>query len=91
MDLTAVSVGFFSGAPSNTVDFRHTFTEDNMTHYYVCEPHATMGMVGKITVGEGSEEDPVQEIVEESGLPSVGFVVAVLALIGAAGLRRRIH
>ena len=91
MDLTAVSVGFFSGAPSNTVDFRHTFTEDNMTHYYVCEPHATMGMVGKITVGEGSEEDPVEEIVEESGLPSIGFVVGVLVLIGAAGLRRRIH
>ena len=91
MDLTAVSVGFFSGEPSNTVDFRHTFTEDNMTHYYVCEPHAAMGMVGKITVGEGSEEDPVEEIVEESGLPSVGFIVGVLALIGAAGLRRRIH
>ena len=61
-----------------------------MTYYYVCEPHATMGMTGKITVGEGSE-GPVEEIVEESGLPSVGFVVAVLALIGAAGLRRRIH
>jgi len=91
MNLTAVSVGFFSGEPSNTVDFRHTFTEDNMTHYYVCEPHATMGMVGKITVGEGSEEDPVQEIVEEAGLPSVGFVVSVLALIGVTGLRRRIH
>ena len=91
MNLTAVSVVFFSGEPSNTVDFRHTFTEDNMTHYYVCEPHAAMGMVGKITVGEGSEEDPVEEIVEESGLPSVGFIVGVLALIGAAGLRRRIH
>jgi len=91
MDLTAVSVGFFSGEPSNTVDFRHTFTDDNMTHYYVCEPHATMGMVGKITVGEGSEEDPVADIAEESGLPSVGFVVSVLALIGAVGLRRRIH
>jgi MYXO-CTERM domain-containing protein len=50
-----------------------------------------MGMVGKVTVGEGSEEDPVQEIVDESGLPSVGFVVGALVLVGAAGLRRRIH
>ncbi len=93
MDLT-IEVGFYSPASSyyytsNTVDFRHTFTEDNMTHYYVCTPHATMGMVGKVTVGEGSEEDPVQEIVDESGLPSVGFIVAAMALVGAAGLRRR--
>jgi plastocyanin len=90
VDLTEVSVGFSSGEPSNDVDFRHTFTEDDKTHYYVCEPHATMGMVGKITVGEGTPDDPVEEI-EESGLPSVGFVVGALVLVGAAGLRRRIH
>jgi len=94
MNLTAIDVGFYSPDTSyyyssNTVDFRHTFTEDDMTHYYVCGPHASMGMVGKVTVGEGSEEDPVQEIVDESGLPSVGFIVGALVLVGAAGLRRR--
>jgi len=93
MDLTAIDVGFYSPDysyyySSNTVDFRHTFTEDDMTHYYVCAPHASMGMVGRITVGEGSEVDPVKEI-EESGLPSVGFIVGALVLVGAAGLRRR--
>ncbi len=90
VNLTEVSVGFSSGEPSNDVDFRHTFTEDDKTYYYVCEPHATMGMVGMITVGEGTPDDPVEEI-EESGLPSVGFVVGALVLVGAAGLRRRIH
>ena len=93
MDLTAIDVGFYSPGSSyyyssNTVDFRHTFTEDDMTHYYVCAPHASMGMVGRITVGEGSEVDPVKEV-EESGLPSVGFIVGALVLVGAAGLRRR--
>ena len=92
MDLTAIDVGFYSPGSSyyyssNTVDFRHTFTEDDMTHYYVCAQHASMGMVGRITVGEGSEVDPVKEV-EESGLPSVGFIVGALVLVGAAGLRR---
>jgi len=91
MDLTNINFGFSSGAPSTTVDFRHTFTKDNMTHYYVCEPHAATGMVGQITVGEGSEVDPVQETLDEEGLPSVSFIVGSLVLIGAAGLRRRIH
>jgi MYXO-CTERM domain-containing protein len=88
MNVADVSVGFTSGDESNNMDFRHTFTEDDKTHYYVCEPHAGMGMVGKITVGEGTPDDPVEEI-EESGLPSVGFIVGALVLVGAAGLRRR--
>ena len=48
-------------------------------------------MVGKVTVGEGAAEDPVEDILDESGLPSVGFVVGSLVLVGAAGLRRRTH
>ena len=90
-DLTDISTGFASGDPSKNVDFRHTFTENDKTHYYVCEPHASMGMVGKIMVGEGTPEDPVEQAVDDSGLPSVGFVVGALVLVGAAGLRRRIH
>jgi plastocyanin len=86
-----VTTGFTSGVPSNTVDFRHTFNTDDKTHYYVCVPHASMQMGGRIVVGNGTEDDPVQEAIEESGLPSIGFVVGVLVLVGAAGLRRRIH
>ena len=91
MNLTNINFGFSSGEPSVTVDFRHTFTKDNMTHYYVCEPHAGTGMVGQITVGEGSANDPVQETIDDNEVPSVGFVVGSLVLVGAAGLRRRIH
>ncbi|MEC8875165.1 MAG: plastocyanin/azurin family copper-binding protein, partial [Candidatus Thermoplasmatota archaeon] len=90
-ELTDISTGFASGEPSKNVDFRHTFTENDKTHYYVCEPHASVGMVGKIIVGEGTPEDPVEQAVDDSGLPSVGFVVGALVLVGAAGLRRRIH
>jgi len=91
MNLTNINFGFSSGEPSVTVDFRHTFTKDNMTHYYVCEPHASTGMVGQITVGEGSEDDPVQQAIDDNEVPSIGFVVGSLVLVGAAGLRRRIH
>ena len=89
--LVNLESGFNSGEPSQTVDFRYTFTEDSMTYYYVCEPHATMGMVGTVTVGTGSEDDRIPEIIDDSGLPSVSFVVGALVLVGAAGLRRRIH
>ena len=94
-DLTIVDafIGFYSGKASDNVDFRHTFTANNMTHYYVCEPHVSMGMVGMIKVGAGSpeKEAAVDQAVEESGLPSVSFIVGILVLVGAAGLRRRIH
>jgi len=90
MNLTSIDFGFSSGEPAMTVDYRHTFTEDNKIHYYVCEPHAQLGMVGQITVGNGTE-DPVQQALEDNEVPSIGFVVGSLVLVGAAGLRRRIH
>jgi plastocyanin len=90
--ISTVTSAFNSGVPSNTVDFRHTFNTDDQTYYYVCAPHAeSMNMVGRIVVGDGSEDDLVQEAIEQSGLPSIGFVMGVLVLVGAAGLRRRIH
>ena len=91
MNLEDAKIGFYSGESATTVDFRHTFTENDKTHYYVCEPHATMGMVGTVTVGNGTEADPIQAIADESGLPSISFAVGALVLVGAAGLRRRIH
>ena len=90
MNLTNINFGFSSGEPAMTVDYRHTFTENDKVHYYVCEPHAQLGMVGQITVGNGTE-DPVQQALEDNEVPSIGFVVGSLVLIGAAGLRRRVH
>ena len=89
-DLTGINFGFNSGDPAMTVDFRHTFTEDNRVHYYVCAPHAQLGMVGQVTVGNGTD-DPVQQVIEDEEVPSIGFVLGSLVLVGAAGLRRRIH
>ncbi|OIR22219.1 MAG: hypothetical protein BEU02_00255 [Marine Group III euryarchaeote CG-Epi5] len=90
MNLTNINFGFSSGEPAMTVDYRHTFTENDKVHYYVCEPHAQLGMVGQITVGNGTE-DPVQQALDDNEVPSIGFVVGSLVLVGAAGLRRRIH
>ena len=90
-----ISNGFYSGEASNTTDFRVTFSapdfNDNTTYYYICAPHADMKMVGEIIVGNATSqiEDAIQEL-EESGLPNVGFLVGVLVLVGAAGLRRRV-
>ena len=34
---------------------------------------------------------PIPEVLEDSGLPNVSFMVGALVLVGAASLRRRIH
>ena len=83
-----VEGGVNSGAASNTVDFRHTFTEDNTTFYYVCEPHITANMFGKVIVGNGgvvSEDTTPSKTDKDSDNNTPGFVsfTAVLALIGA--------
>ncbi|OIR11983.1 MAG: hypothetical protein BEU05_03420 [Marine Group III euryarchaeote CG-Bathy2] len=68
-------------------------TAADATLYYVCEPHASMGMRGSITVGDGGE--PVDDggndgepLDDDSGLPGPGIVLAGAALVGAA-MRRR--
>ena len=91
---TMLSNGFYSGDPSDTVDYRVTFDaaggySDDTSYYYICEPHVTVGMVGEVVVGTGSTDEELAAI--EEGLPSVSFVVGSLVLVGAAGLRRRIH
>ena len=72
--------GFRSGAPSEFSTFQYTFNTPGI-YYYLCEPHATVGMKGSVTVL------PV-------GLPAadpVGLAIVAAALIGAAivVLRRR--
>ena len=52
--------GKYSGMAMTSVDYRVTFDEDQ-TFLYICEPHATMDMVGKVVVGTG-----IMEVVEET-------------------------
>ena len=84
-----VDGGISSGAAATTVDFRHTFTEDNTTFYYVCEPHIMAEMYGKVIVGDGgvvvSEDTTPSKTDKDSDSNTPGFVsiTAVIALIGA--------
>ena len=96
-DTTKLSSGFYSGVANVSGDFRVTFDaaggySDDTTYYYICEPHVSMNppMIGEIVVGTGSTDPELEEALEESGLPSVSFIVGILVLVGAAGLRRRI-
>ena len=52
--------GKYSGMAMTTLDYRVTFDE-NQTFLYICEPHATMDMVGKVVVGTG-----IMEVVDET-------------------------
>jgi len=68
-------------------------TVADATLYYVCKPHASMGMRGSITVGDGGE--PVDDggndgepLDDDSGLPGPGLVLATGG-IAAVALRRR--
>ena len=75
------------------MDFRHTFEED-MTFYYICEPHVSMDMVGKVVVGNGGPESEVVEESatddEESSTPSLGILVSAIAMIAVALFARRL-
>ncbi len=68
------SGGVYSGEPATTVDFRHTFTEDE-TFHYICEPHVAGDMRGKITVGEGT---PIQS--EERETPGFNMVLGIVSI-----------
>ena len=59
-DTSRVLGGKYSGMAMTTVDYRVTFDE-NLTFLYICEPHATMDMVGKVVVGTG-----IMEVVDET-------------------------
>jgi plastocyanin len=76
--------GVYSGEANQTVDFRHTFNEDK-TFYYMCEPHVSMDMRGKITVGNGTPPAVTPEPVDETPntVPGFGILAVVLAALSA--------
>ncbi len=78
-----VTDGITSGAPEVNVDFSYTFTEDTV-FYYVCEPHMSLDMFGKVTVGDGGIVAPVvSDDKEEENTPGFLGVTMILATLGA--------
>ncbi|MDC0502191.1 fasciclin domain-containing protein, partial [Euryarchaeota archaeon] len=90
-DTTRDVAGEYSGTAATTVDYRITFTEDE-TFYYICEPHASMGMNGHVVVGTGISEAPTNVVDSDDNTPGFTAGIAAIALISAlvvAGSRRR--
>ena len=90
-DTTRDVAGLYSGTAATTVDYRVTFTEDE-TFYYICEPHASMGMNGHVVVGTGISETPTTVVDSDDNTPGFTAGIAAIALIGAlvvSGSRRR--
>jgi len=82
---TYVDGGIYSGPAATTVDFHYTFTEDTI-FYYACEPHITMDMFGKVTVGDGGVEPTTTNDAddkEDNNTPGFLGVTVILATLGA--------
>ena len=77
---------FDSGEPERDVDYRFVFEPGTAgTHSFVCEPHASVGMVGTVIV----EAAPIEEVQEEEEVvtqdtPSVSLVSSLLVTAFAA-------
>jgi plastocyanin len=82
-DTTRMEGGVYSGEPNMTVDFRHTFTE-NQTFYYICEPHASV-MKGAVIVGLAEEKRGDSNPVP--GFSSFSVLISVAAAAFAIGYR----
>ena len=84
-DTSRMLGGKYSGMAMMSVDYRVTFDEDQ-TFLYICEPHATMDMVGKIVVGTGVMEE-VDEPDYDSETDSVpGFTAGLSGIALAAAV-----
>lgn len=87
--------GVSSGEAAVTVDFRYTFTEDDTTFYYACEPHMAAGMYGKVIVGDGGATtvvepaEPVDTSDEDENTPGFVSTTLIVALLGAVVVIQR--
>lgn len=83
---------FDSGDPERNVDYSYTFERGSAgTYEFVCEPHASAGMVGQITVEPGPaivENEPEEPVAENTPSLSLGATAAVLVMAWVASLRR---
>lgn len=83
---------FDSGDPERDVDYRFVFEVGTAgTHTFVCEPHASAGMVGTITVDAAPvvvvEEDESEPPVENT--PALSLVSSLMVTAFAATLVAR--
>lgn len=87
---------FDSGEPARAVDYSFTFERGmNGTYEFVCEPHASVGMVGQITVEpappmnetNGTMEEPPMS--EDTPAMSMVATVSTLSLAWVAVQRRQ--
>ena len=76
--------GKYSGMAMTSVDYRVTFDE-NQTFLYICEPHATMDMVGKVVVGTGIMEavDETDSSTDSNSVPGFTAGLSGIALAAA--------
>ena len=87
--------GVTSGAAAKTVDFRYTFTTDDTTFYYACEPHIASNMYGKVIVGTGGasavEEpaEPADTMDSDENTPGFMATTLIAALVGAVLISQR--
>ena len=87
---------FDSGEPARAVDYSFSFERGmNGTYEFVCEPHASVGMVGQITVEpappmnetNGTMEEPPMS--EDTPAMSMVATVSTLSLAWVAVHRRQ--
>ena len=83
-DTTRMLGGKYSGMSMTSVDYRVTFDKDQ-TFLYICEPHVTMDMVGKVVVGTGVMEvvDNSYEDNESNSVPGFTAGLSGMALAAA--------
>ena len=83
-DTSRMLGGKYSGMSMTSVDYRVTFDKDQ-TFLYICEPHATMNMVGKVVVGTGVMEvvDEPDDDTESNSVPGFTAGLSGMALAAA--------
>ena len=76
---------FDSGEPERDVDYRFVFEPGTAgTHSFVCEPHASAGMVGTVIVEAAPDEEFEDEKVVAQVTPSVSLGISLLVTSFAA-------
>ena len=77
---------FDSGEPARNLEYEYFFDFESAGVYdYVCEPHASVGMQGEITVQDveqAVENEPVVESSSSEGLPVMSILVGTGLLTG---------